>query len=353
DETNYHTYTIHFTNSAATVVSANTYTDDLVVTINDESTEPEEATVTVEYLSDGTANLVLKNFQLTVDSTAMPVGNIELDGIEITDGDEYQTVTFDGTTQITKGDLSGVYFWYGPLLGEVPIQLTGKMTDESLYLSIDIDMTSLLSQVIHVEFGSDPDQSDEEVVEVVSTSTYTDDLVVTINTDSTEPKEATVTVNYLSDGTANLVLKNFQLTVDGSELPVGTIQLDGIEITDGDEYQTVTFDGTTQITKGDLSGVYFWYGPLLGDVSLQLDGKMTDEKLYLSIDIDMKSLIGDDVLVTFGSDFDEEENNEPDAIASIPSEADAANAVYDLSGRKVSAPSKGIYIINGKKVLVK
>ncbi len=240
------------------------------------------------------------------------------------------------------------------MLGEVPIQLNGKMTDESLYLSIDIDMSSLLSQVIHVEFGSDPDQSDEEVVEVVSTSTYTDDLVITINTDSTEPEEATVTVNYLSDGTANLVLKNFQMVVDGTAMPVGTIQLDGIEITDGDEYQTVTFDGTTQITSGDLSGVFFWYGPLLGDVSLQLDGKMTDEKLYLSIDIDMKSLIGDDVLVTFGSDFDEEENNEPDAITSVSAEADATNAVYDLSGRKVSAPVKGgIYIINGKKVLVK
>jgi hypothetical protein len=28
-------------------------------------------------------------------------------------------------------------------------------------------------------------------------------------------------------------------------------------------------------------------------------------------------------------------------------------AIYDLQGRKVETPSKGIYIINGKKVLVK
>ncbi len=33
--------------------------------------------------------------------------------------------------------------------------------------------------------------------------------------------------------------------------------------------------------------------------------------------------------------------------------SDGASAVYDLTGRKVSAPAKGIYIINGKKVLVK
>ena len=29
------------------------------------------------------------------------------------------------------------------------------------------------------------------------------------------------------------------------------------------------------------------------------------------------------------------------------------NGVFDLTGRRVAAPGKGIYIINGKKVLVK
>ena len=31
----------------------------------------------------------------------------------------------------------------------------------------------------------------------------------------------------------------------------------------------------------------------------------------------------------------------------------ASNDVFDLSGRRVSNPTKGIYIIDGKKVLVK
>ena len=30
-----------------------------------------------------------------------------------------------------------------------------------------------------------------------------------------------------------------------------------------------------------------------------------------------------------------------------------SNVIYDLSGRRVSAPSKGIYIIGGRKVVVK
>jgi hypothetical protein len=32
---------------------------------------------------------------------------------------------------------------------------------------------------------------------------------------------------------------------------------------------------------------------------------------------------------------------------------DAAGEVYDLMGRRVIAPKKGLYIVNGKKVSVK
>jgi len=32
---------------------------------------------------------------------------------------------------------------------------------------------------------------------------------------------------------------------------------------------------------------------------------------------------------------------------------DSAKATYDLQGRMVENPSKGIYVINGKKVLIK
>lgn len=44
----------------------------------------------------------------------------------------------------------------------------------------------------------------------------------------------------------------------------------------------------------------------------------------------------------------------PDAIEDVKSETNPSNSdIYDLAGRKVSAPVKGIYIKNGKKFLVK
>lgn len=44
----------------------------------------------------------------------------------------------------------------------------------------------------------------------------------------------------------------------------------------------------------------------------------------------------------------------PTSIEAVESEAETGNgSCYDLSGRKVSTPSKGIYIKDGKKIYVK
>ena len=45
------------------------------------------------------------------------------------------------------------------------------------------------------------------------------------------------------------------------------------------------------------------------------------------------------------------ENNDT-AIEGVDSEQ-GIKTIYDLSGRKVENPAKGIYIVNGKKVTVK
>ena len=46
-------------------------------------------------------------------------------------------------------------------------------------------------------------------------------------------------------------------------------------------------------------------------------------------------------------------NGSTTGIEQIEAGADAKNAIYDLSGRRVNKAAKGIYILNGKKVLVK
>lgn len=133
-----------------------TYTDDLVVTVNEVSTEPQQAEIQVEFLENNKCNLSLQNFCLGSGDEIIPVGNIVLNDIELTAGEGYQTFDVEQTITITSGTLPGAEdSWLGPLLGEVPIKMTGKVNDERLYCEIDIDMMATLQQIIKVTFGSD------------------------------------------------------------------------------------------------------------------------------------------------------------------------------------------------------
>lgn len=134
-----------------------TYTDDLVVTINDQSSPAQEADIQVEFLENNKCNLSLKNFCLGAGEDIIYVGNIVLNDIELTEADGYKTFEVEQVINITPGDLPDVNGsdWIGPFLQDVPIKMTGKINDEKLYCLIDIDMMSSLKQIIKVTFGSD------------------------------------------------------------------------------------------------------------------------------------------------------------------------------------------------------
>ncbi|MBR0360972.1 MAG: calycin-like domain-containing protein, partial [Paraprevotella sp.] len=169
--------------------STTTYTDDLTVTINGESTEPQETNILVTENADGTYTLSLKNFMLGAGEDALGVGNIELSGITATEENGIKTFHVNQTINIAEGDAEGVETWLGPMLGDVPIVLSAKMTNEKLYCTIDIDMMSLLEQIIYVVFGTDEFNTTPEQG---NTTTYTDDLTVTVNEESTEPQQTNI-----------------------------------------------------------------------------------------------------------------------------------------------------------------
>lgn len=133
-----------------------TYSEQLLVTINGETSEPQTTDVTVVDNGDGTINFELKNFILNAGEEVMYVGNICVANIAVKAGEDgLQYFAYDGSIQIQNGDLAGVDMWYGPLLGNIPLNLNGKMNDEKLFVTIDIDMQTVLGQIIHVELGTD------------------------------------------------------------------------------------------------------------------------------------------------------------------------------------------------------
>ena len=317
---------------AATFAMAQTtnYTDNLVVTINGESADPQMTTIIVEQNADDTYKLALNNFTL---GGEVMVGNIVLDNIVATEENGIKNFQVNQEIFITAGDDSNE-FWMGPMLGAIPVSLTGKMDAEKLYCTIDIDLGEM---IVNVVFGSDFAAGNTSAVE------YTDNLVVTIDGESTEPQETTIIVEQNADGTYKLALNNFTL---GGEVMVGNIVLDNIVATEENGIKNFQVNQEIFITAGDDSNE-FWMGPMLGAIPVSLTGKMDAEKLYCTIDIDMSEMLGQMINVVFG---------EQDAVTSISNIAaeNGASIIYDLAGRKVDTiTTTGIYIVNGKKVLVK
>ncbi|MCD8266261.1 MAG: calycin-like domain-containing protein [Prevotellaceae bacterium] len=347
---------------AASLSFATDYTDSLVVTVDGNASEPLQTTVTVDKQDDGTINFKLSNFILSMydedegDYEELPVGNIELSGIELTEETGYETFTFNGTTQVTEGDLEGVDSWFGPLLGDVPLALTGKMTDNQLYLTISITMAVMgEQQTIDVAFGSDfevtveqPDEegTDEEETDEPSaepeniTVDYTEKLVYTVAGESSLEIDATVTVETREDGNINVVLNNFVM----GELGIGNIRVDSLHVETVDSLSSFSYKGNITITAGDRDDISLWMGPQMGELPVEMTGMMTERELYLVMDIDLGAL--GTVNVVFGKETTL-------GITSV-STSTVATGTYDLSGRRVQKAVKpGIYIVDGKKVTLK
>ncbi len=269
-----------------------TYTDNLVVTINDESTEPQLTSIDFTDNGDGTCDFALNNFCLGSGEDVMGVGNIALNGLTLTKKSTYSTFEFNGSIEIAEGNDESVDFWMGPFLGEIPLVLKGEVNDDKLYVTIDIDMMETLEQIIYVKFGENN----------IGYKAYTDNLVVTINEESTEPQPTTVYFRNNGDGTCDFMLNNFCLGSGEDVMGVGNIQLKGLSISNVDGIDNFTFNGNLRITNGDDPNVDFWMGPLLDEIPLVLKGKITDDKVYVTIDIDMMESLEQIIYVELGDD---------------------------------------------------
>lgn len=147
-----------FVAAAACALSAfaTDYQGELTVTVNDVANVM-GSNITIEK-NDSLYDLSIKNFKLIADGESLPVGNIELKGCKGKDAFGITTIEYNKNVTITAGDDPAYSSsdWLGPMLGEVPIDMTAKLNDNVLCVSIDIDMKAL-QQVIEVDFvGSVP-----------------------------------------------------------------------------------------------------------------------------------------------------------------------------------------------------
>lgn len=318
----------------------------LVITINEITSEPQDATILFDYNeADMTCNFTLNNFCLADGENVIPVGNIKVQNLPLSPVDEENfAFSFDGNILIEEGNMEGLTAedYIGPILGEIPLKLTGTVSAKKMVVHIDIDMVESLGQIVAVDFAS------SDLIDLSNAATFVDNLVITINGESTDAQEAMVYLVMNEDGTCVFVLKNFCLDGgDGNIMPVGNIVVPGLipNFSADGANATMSYDGNLVITAGDLEGIDEWVGPMLGEIPLKISAKSNMEKIYVTIDIDMMESLGQIIYVTFGSDYEAV----VDAINKLTSEQ--KGQTYDLQGRRVQHPLQGLYIQNGKKVM--
>lgn len=330
---------------AAPAAMAQNYAENLVVSINGVSTDPVPASIDVQKQANGTCTFMLKNFMLAAGEDVMPVGTIVLEGVKMTEADGVTTLETTQTINIKAGDLADVPAegWLGPMLGDVPIVMSGKIVGDNLLANIDINMSELLNQIINVKVG------------VKEMRNYTEPLVVTINEVSTAPQDVPVQVMTLVDGTCIFRLNNFWLSDGESSIPVGNIVVENVNVENKGQYDAISTKQNIFITAGTDENVPTdgWYGPNLGEVPLELNGKMMADKLFVNIDIDMSATLEQIINVKLGTDEGFPEI--PEGIEHIDAAQGNATVIYDLNGVRQMQPlsrlAKGVYVVNGRKVV--
>lgn len=342
---NCHVYTIKFYEPAV-VGEPVDYIDDLVVTLNGNTLDPIESKVSVSSLETGDINFTLKNFILWVEGAPMPIGNIVVKNLPLSQEDGYNAFRVE-KEEITLAageddfvlNYEGENYplseedWSGPNLGIIPLSLSGKITDNILYVAIDIDLTSSIGDVVKVQFGYDLKPytlSSEYGTICIPTAAALPDGVKAYSC-------ASVTNNVLDlDEVSSLAANTpYILQKTGSEASYTILST---EKTSNEVYTTGCLNGVLTATSAPV-GSYVLQN-LDNKVAFYLvDSEITvpANRCYLTAPAgSVKALAFPDGTLT--------------SISEIQA-ADEKAVIYDLSGRRVSKATKGIYIINGKKVI--
>lgn len=321
-----------FTLVAATVmalaVNAKDYTGTFAISITESDPIEVESSVSVNPVetTDDTLpyDIILNNFSVPVSPTSsltfekITLSNVLADDTGGMGGYKFfQEGTY--TAQITGSPIPGLTSL------DITIVDGSCVNDDNLYLQISMSVFNKID--VNATFGEEPKFP----------KYYTDnlniDLTTTDGTESFPAQKSTIVVTEQEDGNYTLSLTDFTLA---GALKVGTIEIKDLAATETDGIKNFSFNARVKIQPGSTGEAEDWM--LAGQsVPVEMTAKMTDDKLYAVIDIDMVIM---QVHVVFGSDI----TSGIDNVTVTPNES-GVDEIYDLSGRKLNEMQKGINIV--------
>lgn len=130
----------------------------------------------------------------------------------------------------------------------------------------------------------------------------------------------------------------------GAVAKINAVASDAVATLEGTNYLVGSGNATKDITAGDGIYVFNWDGTSASSIGFYKanSGTLGAHKAYLDI-----SGAGAREFLSFNFE------GETTGISSMSREGVANNECYNLAGQRVAQPTKGLYIVNGKKVVVK
>ena len=352
-------YTIQFAQPAPQEV-VTTYKNDLSVRVLGSTNQPAETNINL-IESKGTYSLELKNFVMD----GLGVGNIKVTNLDVADN----TYTTSQTITITKGDDPSINDWMGPGLGEVPVNVVATVNGDQMVAQITIknfyDFGNInVTFAPTVTIGANASVSTEAGVNnVIVNRTFAKgwntvclpfDVAVT-SLQATKAQEfvssngSSLTFNEVADG----VLKaNVPYLVFFSNEVSDPFYYGGkVEATNPTpvEHNGFTFVGNYEASKS-MDGLYGVASE--GDVQKIMLGTAGSTLPATCAYFATKNMNANGLRICF-------DGGEVTGINQVNgAQAQSAGAVYNLQGIKVSNRGTnnlpaGLYIMQGKKVIVK
>lgn len=361
DASAYTEYTVQF---AVPVITS--FTNALTVGINGATSIPQETEIQLVKEVDGSYSFALNNFMLG----ELGIGNVRLTNLTV-NGNVF---TAEQTIQITEGDAEGVDYWMGPMLGDVPVVLKAtRLSDTEMVADIDIDMSATLEQVIKVVFAPLVEINDTENMPALS-GLYNVKLnrmfVAGWNTVclpfnyQVEAFSEYSGVEAQAFDSATEAGLNFVAVTDGALAANTPYLINFPSATTMPVYFGVNIESTTpqSVTHGDFTftGTYAAVTDMAGKYGVaKINGE--DKITKGAAGSTLKATRA--YFTTSGADVQSVSlffDGEATGIEAVETAGEKAFDVYTISGVQVRRAAKtldglqkGIYIVNGKKQVVK
>ena len=362
-------YTIQFSKQANEV--------GLTVSINDECNTLQQTSYSVVTKHSGEKSLVLKNFMLNDGGDIVPVGNIVLNNVNV-QGNHYTT---EQEISIEEGDDESVDYWLGPDLGEVPVKLDGTFHDGRLDATLDIDMTAtvgFIKVILAPLYEATPDKALTIPADGLGNVTFKRTFYKGWNTfvapfPVTKKQLGYEKANTLASISTSAGWLKFEDVADET-LEANKPYL--LYYSADKTLKEFYYGGEVLSTTGDVKATVAGQG----GAKVSMVGNYNPKSSIVVGNYLLTELSGEDVIVKAGSKatvdatkcyFTFENVADPAALSvkfggdvtgmgNVVAEETAprANGVYNLQGVKLSNGSveglpAGLYIVNGRKVLVK